>query len=78
MPTIFRSGRVVIRMFADDHDPPHFHITTPDSEMIVALSDFVTLRGSVRKRDYDVAMHWAKANSSTLWTKWEELNAHRQ
>ena len=46
--------------------------------MIVALSDFVTLRGSVRKRDYDVAMHWAKANSSTLWTKWEELNAHRQ
>lgn len=74
MPTLFRSGKVLIRMFGNDHDPPHFHIWTPDMEMQIALADLSTLRGSIRKRDYDTAMAWARENRSLLQAAWNELN----
>jgi hypothetical protein len=39
MPTIIRFGNMVIRMFADDHNPPHFHIVTPEHQnMDIALN----------------------------------------
>ena len=63
MPTIYRSGRVIVRMFFDDHDPPHFHIVTPEGEMTVALDGLLPLTGNVRKRDYAIAMSWARAKS---------------
>ena len=34
MSTLHRIGRVQIRMF-HDHNPPHFHIWTPDGDMQV-------------------------------------------
>ena len=30
MPTVQRFGAVSVRMYADDHRPPHFHIVAPD------------------------------------------------
>lgn len=45
MPTIQRFGAVVVRMYADDHAPPHFHIEAPDFEVLVRLSDFVIIAG---------------------------------
>ena len=64
----------MVRIFSDDHDPPHFHIITPDRDMVVALRDFSTMRGDIRKRDYDVAMRWARDNAEQLWRQWNELN----
>ncbi len=78
MPTLFRSGHVAIRMLVDDHDPPHFHIWTPDLEMTVALSDLSILRGNMRKRDYEIAMGWARANIEDLRRTWSELNDRRR
>ncbi len=74
MPTLFRSGKVAIRMFRDDHEPPHFHIWTPDLEMMVALAGLSTLRGNLRKRDYEIAMAWARSNLDLLRERWTELN----
>lgn len=47
MPTIFRLGRVQVRMFFDDHHPPHCHLWTPDGEMQIALADLSTMRGRI-------------------------------
>jgi len=30
MPTLHRFGAVSVRIYADDHRPPHFHIVAPD------------------------------------------------
>jgi hypothetical protein len=32
MPTLQRFGAVSVRMYADDHRPPHFHIWLPISK----------------------------------------------
>lgn len=34
MPTLHRSDAVSVRMYADDHWPPHFHIVAPDFQVL--------------------------------------------
>ena len=37
MPTLQRFGSVSVRMYADDHRPPHFHIVAPDFQVLVRI-----------------------------------------
>jgi len=44
MPTLQRFGAVSVRMYADDHRPPHFHIVAPDFQVLVRISDLQVAR----------------------------------
>jgi hypothetical protein len=33
MPTLQRFGAASVRIYADDHRPPHFHIVAPDFQV---------------------------------------------
>lgn len=74
MPTLIKLGRVQIRMFADDHAPPHFHIWTPDGEAIVLVDGLRLVRGVLRKQDFEVATAWALNNMDVLQEYWTKLN----
>lgn len=74
MPTLFVLGNMKIRMFADDHNPPHFHIVTPEHEALVRLADLVMLAGSIDRRSYDLACRWALENRELLEREWNRLN----
>lgn len=74
MPELVRLGKVVVRMFADDHAPPHFHVITPDGEVIIRIDDFVILQGRISRRDVNVALEWAAANRGILENTWRRLN----
>lgn len=74
MPTLAKIGRVQIRMFADDHLPPHFHIWTPDGEALVLIEGLELSRGVLRKQDFDVATAWARNNMALLQEYWIKLN----
>jgi hypothetical protein len=50
MPTYFREGSVVIRLFNGDHNPPHVHIITPNGEMQVSLVTLEPLRGKIGRQ----------------------------
>ena len=62
VPTLVRIGNLKIQMFADDHNPPHFHVVTPDYEVLVQIGDFTVLAGSIDRRSYDAAVAWAIEN----------------
>ena len=74
MPTIQRFGSVSVRMYADDHRPPHFHIVGPDFQVLVRLSDLTVIAGEARANQMAAAMAWARAHSEELARKWAELN----
>lgn len=74
MPTLVKLGRVQIRMFADDHLPPHFHVSTPDGEALVLIEGLQLSRGRLRKQDFEVATDWARNNMRLLRDRWDELN----
>jgi hypothetical protein len=74
MPTLKRFGAVSVRMYADDHRPPHFHITAPDFQVLVAIADLQVIEGEARPRQLAEALAWARVNRETLALKWAELN----
>ena len=76
MPTLQRFGSVSVRMYADDHRPPHFHIVAPDFQVLVRISDLVVIAGEARPTRTRIAeaLAWAQAHQEMLALRWAELN----
>lgn len=74
MPTLQRFGAVNLRMYADDHRPPHFHIVGPDFQVLVRISDLAVIAGEARPAQIAVAVAWAAERREALALKWAELN----
>lgn len=74
MPTLQRFGAVTVRMYADDHRPPHFHIVGPDFQVLVRISDLSVIAGAARPAQMREALAWARAQREFLALKWAELN----
>jgi len=69
-----RFGSVSVRMYADDHRPPHFHIVAPDFQVLVRISDLTVIAGEARPIEIAEALAWAQAHREMLALKWVELN----
>ena len=74
MPEIIRFARSVLRMYADDHRPPHFHIVGPDFAVMVDINTFEVISGDARSNDIAEALAWARENQVTLERLWQELS----
>ena len=59
MPTIQRFGSASVRIYADDHRPPHFHIVGTDFQVLVRISDLAVIAGEARQDQIAEAMKWA-------------------
>jgi hypothetical protein len=74
MPTLHRFGAVSLRMYPDDHRPPHFHIVAPDFQVMVRISDLAVIEGQARPAQITEIIAWARAHRDGLVLKWAELN----
>ncbi|MDX1252874.1 MAG: DUF4160 domain-containing protein [Gammaproteobacteria bacterium] len=62
-------------MYPNDHNPPHFHVTTSDGrECLIEIATLIILAGHVSKREIQEALAWASEQRDFLITKWKELN----
>ena len=74
MPTLWRLSAVSVRMYADDHRPPHFHIVGPDFHVLVRLADLTVIAGVARPARIAAASAWAAENRGLLDRTWARLN----
>ncbi len=74
MPILQRFGAVTVRMYADDHRPPHFHIVSPDFQVLVRISDLSVIAGEARAAQIGEVLTWARIHREALALKWVELN----
>ncbi|MDB5554474.1 MAG: hypothetical protein JWL86_4458 [Rhizobium sp.] len=74
MPTIVKLGNLKIQIFADDHNPPHFHVVTPDYEALVRIRDLEVHVGRIDQRSLETAREWASVNMEVLENEWKRLN----
>ncbi len=74
MPVIQRFDGYVIRMYFEDHNPPHVHVVGSDFEALVAIEDAALLVGDIPARFRREALDWIAANSALLTQKWEEMH----
>ena len=74
MPVIQRFNGYVIRMYFEDHNPPHVHVVGPDFEALVAIEDQVILAGEIPNQHRREALDWIAANTDMLMTEWERMH----
>jgi hypothetical protein len=74
VPTIHQSRNLKIQVYADDHNPPHFHVVTPDYQAQVRIDNLSILRGDLRRADYEEAKAWAEEHKEEIRNEWNRLN----
>ena len=76
MPIIVRLGNLKIHVFADDHNPPHFHVTSSDHAALIRISDLAVLQGQITRKSLDLVLEWAskEQNRQLLESEWRRLN----
>ena len=57
-----------------DHNPPHFHVTGADADLMVDLRSFEIMQGSAPRKIFDEAVAWAREHRDELLAKWSELS----
>lgn len=72
MPVLVRLRYCVIRMYFNDHNPPHYHVDTTDGRALVAIEDGTVIEGKVAARALKEARTWAEANRDRLYASWKE------
>jgi phosphomannomutase len=68
MPELSRFFGISIRMYFDDHHPPHFHAIYGGAEAEIGINPITLLRGRFPRRALGMVMEW----TATL-DNWERL-----
>jgi hypothetical protein len=71
MPTIAIFYGILIKMYFDDHLPPHFHAEYGEHEVLVGISPIRILRGTAPKRVQSMILEWAALHQEELLQDWE-------
>ena len=74
MGKLHQAGNLVIRVYANDHLPPHFHAVTPDFEALIELETLTILRGRLSPRAAKTVMAWANRNRVAIIAEWNRVN----
>jgi hypothetical protein len=77
MPELSRFFGIVIRMYFDDHDPPHFHAFYSGSEIQVGINPIVILHGHLARRAESMVFEWAALHQHELMDNWYRLHTAR-
>ncbi len=73
MAKLHTIGKITIRVYANDHLPPHFHIVAPDFEALVEIETMAVLAGSLPRSGRE-ALEWAAHNKSAIVAEWNRIN----
>jgi hypothetical protein len=70
VPEISRFFGIIITMYYDDHQPPHFHARYADQRALVAIDTLSLLRGNLSPRVFGMVIEWAAAHQDELRENW--------
>ena len=75
MPEICRFFGIIIRMFFDEHNPPHIHVEYQANKAVFDLGGNVT-RGDLRSRTATkLVREWIDLHTSELQDDWQLAQA---
>lgn len=78
MPTISRFYGIIIRMFFDEHAPPHFHVEYAEFQAQIEIETLQVRVGSLPRRALALVLEWAAAHRAELLENWELCRQHQQ
>jgi hypothetical protein len=72
MPEISRFYGIIIKMYFDDHHPPHFHAIYGELETIININTLGIIWGELTPRALGLVMEWASLHRDELLHAWEQ------
>lgn len=73
MPEISRFFGISIRMYHDEHNPPHFHAIYGNDEAVFGIQPLAVLYGKVSGRTIALVMEWAAMHQDELMDNWNRM-----
>ena len=70
MPTISAFYGILIRMFYNDHPPPHFHARYGEFEATVDIGALEVIEGQLPRRALNLVREWAMMHREELLEDW--------
>lgn len=70
MPEISRFYGMVVAMFFNDHEPPHFHVRYGSDKAIIGIETLEVLRGELPSRALGLVREWARTHQAELLEDW--------
>lgn len=70
MPTISAFYGILIRMFFNDHSPPHFHARYGEFEATIDIASLSVIEGQMPRRALDLVHEWAMIHREELMEDW--------
>ena len=71
MPEVSRFYGIVVRIFFNDHNPPHFHASYAEAAAVIDIRDLTLVRGDLPQRARELAVVWAAQHREELLAAWE-------
>jgi hypothetical protein len=75
MPEISRFLGIVITMYFNDHNPPHFHVRYEEFRAIVGIDPLELREGELPPRVLGLVTEWAELHQLELMENWTMLAA---
>jgi hypothetical protein len=75
MPEISRFFGIIIVMYYNDHDPPHFHARYASQRARFAIDDLRMIDGVIGPRVRGMVAEWASRHQAELRREWELARA---
>ena len=78
MPEISRFFGIVIKMFFDDHKPPHFHAEYGSDLALIDIRTLAVFSGRLPPRVTGLVIEWATLHQRELLVDWEKAQARQE
>ena len=78
MPEISRFFGIVIKMFFDDHNPPHFRAEYVESLALIDIRTLAIFAGRLPPRAMGLVIEWATLHRQELLADWERARAQQE
>ena len=75
MPEICRFFGLIITMYGDDHNPPHFHVQYNEYRAIIEIESGEILQGSLPSKQLKYVQVWSDIHKEELMNNFINLNS---
>ena len=75
MPEISRFYGIVIAMFYEEHNPPHFHARYGSHKLAIDIRTLSVLEGRFPARALGMVIEWASQHQTELLEDWDVARA---
>ena len=78
MPEISRFLGIIIKMFFDDHNPPHFHAEYDGDVALIDIRNLSVFSGRLPPRVIGLVIEWASVHQKELFVDWDRARAQHE